>query len=228
MKNGLPIPGLRSAATWALASRPVGALPNLDFGRADPAPPSPGNPGRERDSTSFATFNRAGWGLLRLRLREQTGRRAPFPLPEIQSVRLRPWTRLRRIFDLGLWTPDFGPTSNCPASDRFAKWEFSSCSRRVLLVGVVRCDRRGQKQSWQVGTESEKNGPFLVDPCKRPSFWLMALVGLAGSCRQRLNFGVEQMGASDGHHRAAFACFATDFRATQAYKDVDSGKDFFS
>jgi hypothetical protein len=98
----------------------------------------------------------------------------------------------------------------------------------VLLVGVVRCDRRGQKQSWQVGTESEKNGPFLVDPCKRPSFWLMALVGLAGSCRQRLNFGVEQMGASDGHHRAAFACFATEFRATQGYKVVDSYKDVFS
>jgi hypothetical protein len=56
----------------------------------------------------------------------------------------------------------------------------------------------------------------------------MALVGLAGSCRQRLNFGVEQMGASDGHHRAAFACFATEFRATQGYKDVDSGKDVFS
>ena len=52
--------------------------------------------------------------------------------------------------------------------------------------------------------------------------------GLAGSRRQRLNFGVEQMGASEGHHRAAFACFAIEFRATQAYKDVDSYKDVFS
>ena len=52
--------------------------------------------------------------------------------------------------------------------------------------------------------------------------------GLAGSRRQRLNFGVEQMGASEGHHRAAFACFAIEFRATQGYKDVDSYKDVFS
>ena len=56
----------------------------------------------------------------------------------------------------------------------------------------------------------------------------MALVGLAGSCRQRLNFGVEQMGASDGHQRAAFACFAIEFRATQGYKDVATYKDVFS
>jgi hypothetical protein len=56
----------------------------------------------------------------------------------------------------------------------------------------------------------------------------MALIGLAGSCRQRLNFGVEQMGASDGPHRAAFACFAIEFRATQGSKIVDSYKDVFS
>ena len=52
--------------------------------------------------------------------------------------------------------------------------------------------------------------------------------GLVGSCRQRLNFGVEQMGASDGHQRAAFACFAIKFRATQGYKDVATYKDVFS
>jgi hypothetical protein len=55
-----------------------------------------------------------------------------------------------------------------------------------------------------------------------------ALAGLAGSRRQGLNFGVEQMGAADGHHRAAFACFAIEFRATQAYKDVATYKDVFS
>ena len=54
------------------------------------------------------------------------------------------------------------------------------------------------------------------------------LAGLAGSRRQCLNFGVEQMGASDGHQRAAFACFAIEFRATQAYKDVDTYKDVLS
>ena len=56
----------------------------------------------------------------------------------------------------------------------------------------------------------------------------MALVGLAGSGHQRLDFGVEQMGASNGHHRAAFACFATEFRQTQGYKVVDSYKDVLS
>src|SRR5580704_17301451 len=39
----------------------------------------------------------------------------------------------------------------------------------------------------------------------------MALVGLAGSCRQRLNFGVEQMGASEGHHRAALLVSRPNF-----------------
>jgi hypothetical protein len=36
------------------------------------------------------------------------------------------------------------------------------------------------------------------------------------------------MRCPDGHHRAAFACFAIEVRATQAYKDVDTSKDVFS
>jgi hypothetical protein len=59
----------------------------------------------------------------------QTGQRAPFPPPAIQSVPLRLWTPpsadLRPwTFDPVLgrpWASDFGPTFNCPASDRFAK-----------------------------------------------------------------------------------------------------------
>ena len=39
----------------------------------------------------------------------------------------------------------------------------------------------------------------------------MALAGLAGSCRQRLNFGVEQMGASDRRHRAALLVSRPNF-----------------
>jgi hypothetical protein len=79
---------------------------------------------------------------------------------------------------------------------------------------------KGQPLPFRVFRRSPSAGARRMAP-------QMAL-GLAGSCRQRLNFGVEQMGASDRHHRAAFACFATEFRATQGYKDADSYKDVFS